>query len=345
VSVVRQPTRRLILLCATIALAAFAVAMIARAPAAQTTNPGTSEACRSGGDSIRAAALPETVELDNCPIAGKVITDHGAETGLPAPGQGVYVDALTVTGSQELEIIRYRDGTVELNYVGDESQSEPEIGAASSPGECSDGAKNNLSYAVKGDLLWYFNPRTTPDELSRKGALRAIRNGTANILNMRNNCGLGNVVPPEVSMAYDGSTRRHAQVGTGGGCGDNDRKTVVSFGRLPRTALAVACTIFESTPEADGLRRVHWSDIMINKANFNWTTRPEARSCRGKYDLASTVTHERGHTFGLGHVSESSHGKLTMSERSNGPCQSSERSLGLGDWRGLCGKYKDERNC
>jgi hypothetical protein len=57
------------------------------------------------------------------------------------------------------------------------------------------------------------------------------------------------------------------------------------------------------------------------------------------------VTHERGHTFGLGHVSESSHARLTMSYRSNGPCQGSERSLGLGDWKGLCGNYRDPRDC
>jgi hypothetical protein len=78
---------------------------------------------------------------------------------------------------------------------------------------------------------------------------------------------------------------------------------------------------------------------MIDKAHHNWTTRPKARSCKGKYDVESTVAHERGHTFGLGHVPESGHGNLTMSDRSNGPCQLSERSLGRGDVRGLGEKY------
>jgi hypothetical protein len=327
--------RRLVLLCAAFAFAALVVSMITRTPAAQTTSP---EACRSGG-SIAAAALPETLDLDNCPIGGRVITDNGIGTVVPGPGESVYVDALTRDGSQELEVTRYRNGTVELRYVGDESeeeQGEPEIGAASSPGECSDGAYDDLNSKVKGDLLWRFNPRTTPDELSRKGAVRAIRSGTANIANTRNICRLGDRVPSYVSISYDGSTRDHAQVGTGGSCTGNDRNTVVSFGRLPKTALAVTCTVVALE---DGYDRVHWSDIMINKTNFNWTTRPEVRSCRGKYDLESTVTHERGHTFGLGHVSESSHAKLTMSDRSNGPCQSSERSLGRGDAMGLGNKY------
>jgi hypothetical protein len=327
--------RSLILLCAAIVLA---VLTLARTPAAQTS-PEVREACQPDKATIPAASLPETVRLENCPIGERVITDHGIGTVLPAPGQIIYVDSLTTEGSQELEVRRYSDGTFELKYVGDETeaaQSELEISPASSPGECSDRAYTDRNYKVKGDLLWYFNPRTLPDELSRKGALRAIRMGTANIRNTRNNCHLGNRVPSKVSIAYNGSTRDHAKVGTGGGCGDNDKKTVVSFGRLPRTALAVTCTVvaFER-----GYDRVHWSDIMINKTNNNWTTRPDAHSCKGKHDLASTVTHERGHTFGLGHVSESSHGKLTMSEHSNGPCQSSERSLGLGDVRGLANKY------
>jgi hypothetical protein len=272
-----------------------------------------------------------------------VIRDNGIGTVLPAPGQGVYVHALTVTGAEELEVTRSTDGTLELEEVGDETEAaqiESAVGTESSPGECSDRAYTDRDHAVKGDPVWYFNPRTIPNELSRESALRAIRNGTANILNMRNNCGRGNVVPNHVSMAYDGSTRDQAGIGSNGGC-ENDRKTVVSFGKLPRSALAVTCTYYSGDP---GYERVHWSDIKINKTSYNWTTRPGSR-CKGKHDLASTVTHERGHTFGLGHVSESSHARLTMSHRSNGPCQSSERSLGLGDWKGLCGKYRDPRDC
>jgi hypothetical protein len=326
-------------------LAVLTVVIVTGASSALTTQTkqGTYDACQPGEDTITASRLPETVSLQRCPVGERAIWDNGVGTFLPAPGQGVLVDALTVTGSQELAVTRYRDGTVELNHVGDESQSEPEIDTASSPGECSDGAMSELGYAVKrpraGGIHWYFNPRTTPDELARRGAARAIRKGTANIMNVKNNCGLRKVIPPEVIFAYEGSTRDRAQVGTGGGCTGNDRKTVVSFGRLPKTALAVTCTVWSVE---HGYDRVHWSDLMINKTNFNWTNRPESRRCKGKYDLASTVTHERGHTFGLGHVSESNHGKLTMSDRSNGPCQSSEQSLGRGDWRGLLCKYKTE---
>jgi hypothetical protein len=113
-------------------LAALAVAVISRTPTAQT-NPKIHEACRPDRDTIPAPDLPESVEVNDCPVGERVITDHGVGTVLPAPGESIYVDALTTTGSQELEVMRYRDGTVELEHVGDESEgarSEPEISPA-----------------------------------------------------------------------------------------------------------------------------------------------------------------------------------------------------------------------
>jgi hypothetical protein len=320
--------RRLTLLAAAFALAVLAAGMVVQAPTAQTTSP---EACRSNQAVIPAAELPERVDLDHCPIGGSVITDHGVETVIPAPGEGSYVEALTTEGPQELQVTRYRNGTVELEHVGDETaeaQDELEIGVAgSSPGECSDQAYTNAPYRVEFNLRWYFNRNTTPDELSSKSALGAIRRGTQNITDTQSNCRRGDRVPH--FMDYEGSTSAHA-------CpGHNDRMTVVSFGKLPQGTLAQACTVYEID---DHENRTKWSDILINKARYNWTTDPGTR-CKSKYDLESVVTHERGHTFGLGHVSEGSHGKLTMSERINGMCQSSERSLGLGDWRGLDRKY------
>ena len=330
--------RSLILLCAAIALA---VGAIARTPAAQTS-PEVREACRSDKATIPAARLPETVRLATCPVGERVITDHGIGTILPAPGQSIYVDSLTTEGSQELQVTHFRDGTVELKYVGNESgeaQSE-EIGTASSPGECSDGTYNALDRKVYANLRWYFNPRTVPQELARKGAVKAIRRGTANITGVQDRCGVRDRV--KWGMSYEGSTRATAQVTANNDCVANDGKTVVSFGTLPENTMAFTCTVWVPTPGPNN-DRVKWSDIMINKAHRNWTTRPGSPNCRGRYDLESTITHERGHTFGLGHVSESSHRNLTMSDRSNGPCQSSERSLGRGDAKGLNSKYKKRR--
>jgi hypothetical protein len=324
--------RRLALLAAAFALAALAAGMVVQVPTAQTKNG----ACRSGGAVIPASSLPETVDLENCPIGGKVITDNGVGTVLPSPGQGIQVDALTTEGSQELEVTRSRNGTVDLEHIGDESAEallKPEVAPASGPGECSDRAFTDWPYRVEFNLRWFFNKNTTPNELSGKRALSAIRRGTENITDSQSDCRRGDVVPH--FMSFQGSTDAHAQVDASGRCSGNDRMTVVSFGDLPQDKLAIACTIFE---EDDHHNRTKWSDILINRSDRKWTTNPGGRSCTGKYDLESVVTHERGHTFGLGHVSETTHGNLTMSTQI-AACQSSERSLGFGDWRGLDGKY------
>jgi hypothetical protein len=330
--------RRLALLAAAFALAALAAGMVVQAPTAQTASP---EACRSEQAVIPAADLPETVDLEDCPIGGSVIRDNGVGTVLPDPGEGIYVEALTTEGSQELGVTRYRDGTVKLEHVGEESaeaQDEPEVGvAASSRGECSDRAYTRLPYKVTSTLDWFFNPKTTPDELSRRGAEKAIRAGGANITNTKNNCRLGDRVPRRAGLSYEGRTSARAQLNASAQCSGPDGQTVVSFGRMQNGSLAAHCTAWVQDP--DGPERVISSDILINKKHYSWTTNPGARSCRSKYDLASVVTHERGHTYGLGHVSEGSHGKLTMSERINGTCQASERSLGRGDVLGLGRKY------
>ena len=85
---------------------------------------------------------------------------------------------------------------------------------------------------------------------------------------------------------------------------------------------------------------VRVSDVKVNKKVFSWTTKPGSRSCDRRWDLQSVVTHEWGHTFGLGHVLESDHGNLTMSGGVNGPCQDAERTLGRGDVLALDGKYR-----
>jgi hypothetical protein len=334
--------RRLTLLFAALALAALAAGTISRTPTAEP-NPQILEACRPDRETVSAPNLPVTLNVENCPVGGRAITDNGVGTALPASGESIYVDALTKTGSQELEVTRYRDGTLELEHVGDESEEtgeDSEFSAARSQGECSDRAYNDADrrMASREDPTlswWYFNRNSTPDELTRKAAVRALRGGGANITNTRSSCRMGDRVPE--GLTYKGRINKLAQIDASSHCNGNDGESVVSFGGLPREILAMTCVIMALN--GSDYNRVLSSDTKFNKTQVNWTTNPNSSSCRGRYDLEGVMTHERGHTFGLDHVSESSHGKLTMSRRINGPCQSSERSLGRGDVLGLDRKY------
>jgi hypothetical protein len=130
-------------------------------------------------------------------------------------------------------------------------------------------------------------------------------------------------------------TRESVNMGTDGVCKANDHKSVVSFGDLPSNRTGNTCVW---SWIQDGPDKINSSDDWLNKFDHAWTARVTG-SCRGRHDVESTMTHERGHTFGLGDVSESSHANPTMSSASNGSCQISERILGKGDAIGLNRKY------
>ncbi|MGB3632479.1 MAG: matrixin family metalloprotease [Rubrobacteraceae bacterium] len=308
---------------------------------AQAENSKVLEACKNGKDQVSAENLPPEVSLEECPVEDRAIVDNGVEAVLPDAGEGVYAEVLTAKGSQELVVARRDDGTVELNKVGDdveESSSDDAestfYGAESGPNPCRDRAYTLSRWKVYDRIAYRYNYRTTPRNLNRRAAGRAVRGAGANIVNNRNSCRIGDRV--ESGLAFQGGTRRTADVGSTGRCTRSDGRSVVSFGRLG-DYLAVTCTFFTLR---NGYDEVTSSDVRIDRSNVRWTTRPRARSCRRAYDVESVITHEFGHTFGLDHVSETRHPNQTMSPLINGPCQLSERTLGRGDVLGLTRKYR-----
>ena len=249
--------------------------------------------------------------------------DGDVKVVVPRPGEGVYAEILTTRGAQELDVFRRAEGSATRTL------------ATRANTECTNTDYTDNDLQVRRQLRFYFNVSTTPDELPRKAARAAILRGGANIYNTRNLCRMGDRVP--ATLIYEGNTAAKAGIGDDGSCPGNDGKSVVVFGTLPKSALASTCTHYYAE---EGYNRPASSDLKVDKAHHSWTTRPHARSCRGRSDLEGLVTHERGHTFGLGHVSETTNGRLTMSPFSNGPCQSSERTLGRGDVLGLANKYR-----
>jgi hypothetical protein len=134
------------------------------------------------------------------------------------------------------------------------------------------------------------------------------------------------------SHEYLGRKSKAANISSGGNCLTSDGLNTVSFGDLPAGTLATACVWFSGGVAKEG-------DVQLNKADHDWTTVPGSGACSQRWSVEAVMTHERGHTFGLGHVGEGSHGHLTMSPQIDGPCQDSESTLGEGDVAGLRALY------
>jgi hypothetical protein len=339
--------RRLLASGLALALAVLALTVLARPPVAQTAD-GTLAACAPGKQEIDARSLPGAVEPGECPAEGRRVSDGAVASFVPPPGQTVYAEVLTTSGAQELSVRRLPDGAIRLDHVGEEpSGEEAEASAVGNSGRavknregCYSDAYADLGYKVMNPkvtgrtIRYQLNFSTKPPGLARREASSAVQKAARNMFDTRNGCRMGDRVPARVD--YGGKTGAPAHAGKEF-CGIDDGRSVVAFGDLKSNTPAASCTI--SGNGGPNYQEVFSADIKINKADFQWTTTPNSRSCARAYDLEGVTTHEWGHVFGLGHIPEDGSQNLTMSPVINGPCQGSERSLGRGDVLGLDSKY------
>ncbi|MDQ3915360.1 MAG: hypothetical protein M3323_08550 [Actinomycetota bacterium] len=266
---------------------------------------------------------------------GDLVRDVGVGAVAPQPGNGVYAEAFTEDGIQELVVVTEDDGDVVVSHQGDESSgvnSGPLDDLLEEQQACNDSAYNLNSWKESDIHRWYFNAGSTPSNLGVDATRTSVKNGAGNITNARNNCGLADNV--SASHSFQSDTTTGVNIDANGNCTSRDAKNVVSFGDLPAGTLGVACSFFDTTPSPDELLE---SDIKLNKVDHSWTNDP-ALTCSGRFDVESVMTHERGHTFGMGHVGETDHGSLTMSTQIKA-CSKAPRTLGLGDVRGLEVRY------
>lgn len=189
------------------------------------------------------------------------------------------------------------------------------------PRPCADAAYRLLGGKWGSAYEWSFRATTTPASLSRSSVAALIVKSFDNITNARNDCGR----PDRVDA-------RHTYLGTTGvrpNCNRRDGHNVVGFARLPYGSLAVTCYWIRNGKMVE-------ADVKINSREA-WAM--SLSNCRRRPMLEATMTHEAGHVFGLGHVGERRHGRLTMSPYLDGACQNNESTLGLGDLRGLEALY------
>jgi hypothetical protein len=189
---------------------------------------------------------------------------------------------------------------------------------AIAPAPCKDNAYNLIGGKQTSAYRWSFKASSTPLALTKSGALSTILRSFKNITTEHNDCSRPDTV--NATTTYLGTTTRSPS------CNAPDGHNVVGFARLDAGVLAVTCYWMSNG-------KVVEADMKINNQE------PWALSlalCSGNSPmLEATVTHEAGHVFGLNHVGELRHGRLTMSPYIDGPCENNEATLGLGDMLGL----------
>jgi matrixin len=213
-------------------------------------------------------------------------------------------------------------GSIAIAVVG--APPPPSTGKSQAPDACDDNAYTTIAAPWTKTLKWYYKTSSTPSYLASSGVVTVLKNSFVNMTRADNDCGLADNV--SATASYQGSTTFGPSVNKRGNCTASDGRNVIGFGNLPSGILAVTCIRMGAG------NHIIEADIRIN-TDMDWEL--VAANCNWEELLEPTMTHEIGHAFGLGHVGEKKHGRLTMSTISDGPCSNAESSLGWGDVRGM----------
>lgn len=292
------------------------------------------------GAQVSFSSLPQSVPSAVCELRGAVVVSDAIGASVPDRGDSVYAEALTIDGAESIYLKMEKDGTLLVST--EMAESGPDERAPDTPSACADSAFVDNGVDESNDHQWRFNADSRPNYLDSLPTIEALRSGTSNITHAFNTCDKADTVDAEATYNGITSDKADIKVVVNDGvdtpiCKDNtDSHNVVDFFDLGDNGTLAANCNWTSTFNSS---EVSETDIRFDRGTRRWTTQPGQASCDNEYDIESVMTHERGHTYGLGHVTETGHGNLTMSRRLNGACQASERSLGFGDWLGFDSKY------
>ncbi|WP_026421987.1 hypothetical protein [Actinokineospora inagensis] len=237
-----------------------------------------------------------------------------------ADDQGLYVAATAYTFDG--------DGTpaATTDYFSTGDANTTSTAAAATDTSCTDKTYALKSWKV-GTLTWLYNGTGVPTTVAGT-ALDTIKAATTTVAKGTNRCGLPTSTSTTSTFTYGGTTTVKPQVASNGTCTGNDGKSVTGWGALPTKVLAYTCTYYN----ARGV--VVASDTLIDNVAYTWFTTKPANCTGAKYDLQTTLTHERLHTAGLAHVDQAKDPAQVMTPAS-APCDTSRRLLAAGDYAGL----------
>ncbi len=275
--------------------------------------------------------VPRGTSVESCGLVGRMISDaEGEVLVVPPPGGGVSTFALGITPADASEFAVWTTEAGEFMYAWEGDDLAPDGSTASGgPKPCDDGLYKLLGTNVLDGWEWHFNADTAP---MVDGATDAIRNGVQNITGQHTDCDKFADDQVDVSAAFQGDTNRRADFDTDGSCAGyfgRDGTSVVDFGNLPAGVVARFCGW--NHPLVNNLTE---ADFRLNKNDYDFTNNVNSGFCVDAFDVESIATHEWGHVFGMGHVGEENHGRLTMSTQAE-KCSNAPRTLGWGDIGGL----------
>lgn len=320
-----------------LAAAVAVVSVLGTTEASGSSEAGGPPWCNERG-SLDAMAMPEEFSSAVCDVTGRVIIDHEIGVVVPSAGTGVVAEGYGPANTQVFGVQHSPGGRFTLMNRGSE-QEELSIrlmthSGDSSPAdpECVDDSQTSLGYHEDDNHNWFVSHANRPSNLTDTQARVAFVNGSNNIEYARNDCypvrDFGNANLSNIDQTWAGTTSLAPNINSTPSCTSRDDVNVVGWGSMSQY-LALHCAWYSAL-----FNELYEADVKFN-TNYSWTVDPDNLACIGRYDVESVMTHERGHTFGVGHVSELTHSRMTMSTNIDGSCQAQESWIGLGDFLGL----------
>lgn len=275
---------------------------------------------------------------------------------------GAYRDALVarapVTRLPPLpDDARRAVGRVAESVAGDTagSTSEDYLPDATSPPPCNDTARAYYftgspptHWATGRTIRWHYNYTNQFPRYSATGYSQALARAFNGMTGLSDDCGF--TWHPDIYNAFAGFTTTvtpNASLATCNDEDDTDITNVIGWSPSMPTPAAGASATYAYTCVFRDINRtlIDETDVVMS-TRISWDI-PEldgsigytCTRARGDLDVQGAMTHEFGHSVGLGHVDEATHGRLTMSPVNDGPCQRQERTLGRGDSIGLSSMY------